>query len=260
MHKATSPDGTQIAFTTAGNGQNIVIVLGALNSRKSGARLAKSLSPHFTVTNYDRRGRGSSTDTAPYAVAREVEDLRAVLDSLGGDVHLYGHSSGAAVVLQLAAQGHPRLRKLAIYEAPYVTTEAEIADAREYNLQLLALLAAGNNSGAVALFISHVGVSDKQIAALKLMPMWKGLVAMASTLAYDSEILGNGHSIPHDVLHRVEVPSLVMHGSRGAKPMAAAASEIAGTIPNARLLTVEGQDHGVSPKVVAPLLEEFFSG
>lgn len=114
-----SKDGTRIAYDKMGQGQGVILVLGALNSRKSGTRLARLLASRFTTITYDRRGRGQSTDTAPYAPAREVEDLAALIASVGGPVCLYGHSSGAAVALHAAVKLRKHVRKLAIYEAPY---------------------------------------------------------------------------------------------------------------------------------------------
>src|SRR5512143_3048991 len=115
----TSKDGTKIAYDQVGHGPVVILVLGALNSRKSGAKLAKLLASRFTVISYDRRGRGESTDTAPYAPQREVEDVAALIDGVGGSVYLYGHSSGAAIVLEAANRLRKKIKKLAIYEAPY---------------------------------------------------------------------------------------------------------------------------------------------
>lgn len=258
MDTIISKDGTKIAYDKVGQGPALIVVLGALNSRKSGANLAKLLAPHFTVINYDRRGRGSSTDTAPYAPEREIEDLAAIIDEVGETVFLYGHSSGAAIVLQAAAKLGKQIKKLALYEAPYSLTEDEVEAAKQYRGQLKKLLASGDDGDAVALFIGHVGVSEKQIAALKRLPMWKGLVAMAPTLAYDSDVLGEGHALPKALLARITTPTLVMHGGKGAPSMRDATQAIGKAIPKAQLLTVEGQDHGVSPKALAPVLHNFF--
>lgn len=258
MQKVTSKDGTTIAYDKVGTGPTIVVVLGALNSRKSGANLAKLLAPDFTVINYDRRGRVNSTDTPPYAPERETEDLMTLIDEIGGPVYLYAHSSGAAIALDTARQMPQQIKKLAIYEAPYVVTDEEVKDAKAYYQQLKKLLDAGNKDDAVALFIGHVGVSEKQIAAIKRMPMWKGLVAMAPTLAYDSEVLGEGHSLPVAQLKEITVPTLVMHGGKGSPAMAAAAEAISKAIATSEFLTVEGQDHGVSPKAMAPVLKNYF--
>ncbi len=168
-----SKDGTRIAYDRVGHGPVVMLVLGALNSRKSGVRLAKLLASRFTVISYDRRGRGDNTDTASYAPQREVEDVAAIIDEVGGPVYLYGHSSGAAIALQAAIKLHKQVRKLAVYEAPYSLDGEARRAANEYYALLKKLLASGRNGDAVALFIRFVGVSDKQIQAIKRMPMWR---------------------------------------------------------------------------------------
>ena len=189
---------------------------------------------------------------------REVEDLAAVINEVDGPVYLYGHSSGAAIVLQAAVKLRKQIKKLAIYEAPYSLTDNEVRAAKDYDKRLKKLLASEDKGDAVTLFIGHVGVSEKQIAAIKRLPMWKGLVAMATTLAYDSEVLGEGHSLPVALLKKITTPTLVMHGSAGAPSMQGAAQAISAAMPKARLLTLDKQTHGVSPKALAPVLSAFF--
>lgn len=255
---ATSKDGTRIAYETTGHGQPLILVLGALNSRKSGASLAKLLATRFTVVSYDRRGRGDSSDTAPYSPQREVEDIEALIGAVGGPVFLYGHSSGGALALQATTKMPRQVRKLAIYEAPYAPEDDARKIAKEYYKTLKKLLADGRSGDAVALFIRSVGVSDKQLQAIRRMPMWRGLERLAPTLAYDSEVLGEGHSLPTVLLSRVTAPTLVMHGGAGATAMRDAAMAISEAIPKAQLRALAGQTHGVKPKVLAPVLEEFF--
>jgi pimeloyl-ACP methyl ester carboxylesterase len=255
----TSKDGTKIAYETAGSGPIVVLVLGALNSRKSGASLAKLLASSFTVVGYDRRGRGDSTDTAPYSPQREVEDIAALIDEVGGPVCLYGHSSGGALALEAAVKLRKQVRKLAVYEPPYALDENARKAAKVYDRTLKKLLTSGRNGDAVALFIKAVGVSDKQIQAMRRMPMWRGLERLAPTLAHESEVLGEGHSLPTALLSRVTTPTLVMHGGAGAPAMRDAARAISEAITRAQLRILSGQTHGVKPKVLAPVLEGFFS-
>ena len=258
MEKVTSEDATKIAYDRTGSGPALILVLGALNSRKSGTRLAKLLAARFTVISYDRRGRGSSTDTAPYSAQREVEDIAALIGAVGEPVFLYGHSSGAALALEAAMKLRKKIGKLAIYEVPYTLDKKARKAANEYDKTLKKLLAAGRKDEAVALFVRSVGVSDKQIHAMKRMPMWKGLEKLAPTLAYDSQVLGEGHALPAARLSHISIPTLVMHGSAGAPFMRDVAREISEAIPQAQLRTLARQTHGVSPKVLAPVLEEFF--
>jgi pimeloyl-ACP methyl ester carboxylesterase len=255
----TSKDGTKIAYETVGHGPVVMLVLGALNSRKSGAKLTKLVASQFTVINYDRRGRGNSTDTTPYSPQREIEDVAALIGAVGGPVCLYGHSSGAAVALEAAVKLRKQVRKLAIYEAPYAIDGKARKAASEYYKMLKKLLTSGRNGDAVALFVRSVGVTDNQIQAMRRMPMWRGLERLAPTLAYDSEVLGEGHSLPAALLSRIATPTLVMHGGAGASSMRDAARAISEAVPKAQLRTLAGQTHGVKPKVLAPVLVEFFS-
>jgi len=255
----TSKDGTKIAYDKVGNGPVVVLVLGALNSRKSGAKLAKLLASRFTVISYDRRGRGESGDTAPYAPQREVEDVKALIEEVGGPVFLYGHSSGAALAIEAADKLSKQVRKFAIYEVPYALDSDTSKAAKEYNSLLKKLLASGRNGDAVALFVRSVGVSDKQVQTMRRMAMWRGLEKLAPTLAYDSDILGKGHSLPTALLAGITTPALVMHGGAGAPAMRDTAQAVREVIPKAQLRTLAGQTHGVRPKVLAPILTEFFA-
>src|SRR5262249_32465298 len=122
MKTVTSEDGTTIAYDQTGNGPPLVLVDGALNSRAFGLNrpLAAILADRFTVITYDRRGRGDSGDTQPYAAQREIEDLAAVIDATGGPAHVYGISSGAGLALETACAVPAHVAKLALYEAPFV--------------------------------------------------------------------------------------------------------------------------------------------
>jgi pimeloyl-ACP methyl ester carboxylesterase len=255
----TSKDGTRIAYETAGEGQTALIVLGALNSRKSGTRLARLLGSKFMAVSYDRRGRGDSSDSTSYSPEREVEDIAALIDAVGGPVCLYGHSSGAALAIAAAGKLRNQVKKLAIYEAPYSLDSNARKAANEYYVALKEALSSGHNGDAVVLFVRSVGVTDKQIQAMRHMPMWKGLEKLAPTLVYDSEVLGAGHSLPATLLSRVRTPTLVMHGGAGSPAMRDAARAISEAIPDSELRSLARQTHGVSPKVLAPVLEEFFA-
>jgi pimeloyl-ACP methyl ester carboxylesterase len=258
MEKVTSKDGTKIAYDERGKGPALILVLGALNSRKSGTKLAKLLAARFTVISYDRRGRGDSTDTASYSPQCEIEDIEALIGALGEPVCLYGHSSGGALALEAAIKLRKKIGKLAIYEVPYSLDVNARKAASGYYKTLKKLIADGRKDEAVALFVRSVGVSDKQIQAMKRLPMWKGLEKLAPTLVYDSQVLGKGHALPAARLSHIAIPTLVMHGGAGAPFMRDAAREISEAIPQAQLRTLADQTHGVSPTVLAPVLEEFF--
>lgn len=257
-HTIVSKDGTKIAYVMFGHGPVVILVLGALNTRKSGAKLAKLLTSHFTVISYDRRGRGESTNVQPYSPKREIEDLEALINEVREPVYLYGHSSGAAIVLEAAIALGKQVKKLAIYEAPYAVDTTASEAAKEYNKKLKRLLSVGNRDDAVALFMQYIGVSDKQTQAMKHLPMWKGLVAMAPTLAYDSDVLGEGHSLPTTRVADISSPTLVLNGGASPEFMKTVAESLSKAIPKAHYRMLEGQNHGVKPDVIAPILTKFF--
>lgn len=261
MATVASKDGTKIAYDRSGSGPVVILVAGALSSRLSwsGAELAKRLSDCFTVINYDRRGRGDSTDTLPYSPEREIEDIEALIDEMGGRAFLYGHSSGAALALEATAVLGGKVKKLAIYEVPYNSN----TDARKamvaYNNQLTKLLAADDRSGAVSLFMERLGVPKQQIEGMIHSPNWQALEALAQTLTYESEVLGGDASIPGDLMAGVAAPTLVMYGGTGVEFMRNTAQTLADAIPNAQLRELKDQAHNANAEVLAPVLMEFFS-
>ena len=259
----TSKDGTTIAYDKIGHGPTVILVAGALCSRSfwSGPELAKLLARSFTVYNYDRRGRGESGDTMPYAVAREIEDIEALIDEAGGSAYLYGHSSGAALVLEAALRLGNKVKKLAMYEAAY-NEDAEYQRAwKEYIKQLTEALAADRRGDAVALFMKYVGTPADQIEAMRHAPTWLMLEAIAPTLAYDhSAILGEDASVPTERAANVTAPALVIYGGASFPFMPDTAQALGKAIPYAQVRTLEGQTHNIDSDVLAPVLMEFFSG
>jgi pimeloyl-ACP methyl ester carboxylesterase len=261
MKKVTSNDGTQIAYDKSGAGPAVILVDGALCSRSFGpmAKLAELLSAHFTVYAYDRRGRGNSGDTQPYALSREIEDMEALIEEAGGSAFVFGTSSGACLSLEAASQLGDKIRKLAMYEAPYNSEKAVQQAWKEYRKQLAEFLAADRRGDAAALFMKSVGTPDEQIEGMRQSPIWPMFEAVAPTLAYDAAALGEDRSAPIKRASRVTVPALVMNGT--AIPfMRATAQALANAMPHAEHCTLEGQSHDVNLEVIAPVLVEFFTG
>lgn len=256
MAKFTSQDGTILAYDKKGQGPVLILVLGALNRRSQGKKLTELLSDRFTVVSYDRRGRGDSTDTLPYTTDKEVADITALIDELGGSAFLYGHSSGCVLALLAAKVLGKKVTGLALYELPYNANPEAQNVSKMYRKQLAQLLADENRSAAVALFVKSVGVSDKQIAAMERLPMWKGLIAMAPTLAYDTIALMEQY--PEIDIKSISVNTLVLSGSASPAFMAETAKDISATMPNAEYCLLEGQSHDVKAQVLAPVLADFF--
>jgi pimeloyl-ACP methyl ester carboxylesterase len=271
MRTVISRDGTPIAFDQSGQGPALILVAGALTTRAAWTPLAARLALQFSVFAYDRRGRGESGDSAPYAVEREVEDLDALITEAGGSAFVFGHSSGAALALEAAVQLGEKVKKLAMYEAPYNDdSEAKLAW-RAYIQQLTEALAADRQGDAVALFMKYVGMPAEGIEAMRhaptwplleaIAPTWPLLEAIAPTLAYDhTAILGKDASVPIERAAHVLVPTLVMNGGASYPFMYETAQALSKAMPHAQLRTLEGQDHGPADDVLAPALQEFFLG
>src|SRR6478752_4591282 len=169
-----SGDGTTIAYDRSGDGPPLILVSGAMGTRAHAADLAVQLATTFTVFAYDRRGRGDSGDTQPYAVEREIEDLHAVIGAAGGSAFIYGHSSGAVLSLRAAAAGLA-IPKLALHEPPVIVDDSRPPVADDLVDNLDALIAAGKPDDAVAYFLTDsVGMPAQAIPAMRQNPSWAG--------------------------------------------------------------------------------------
>jgi pimeloyl-ACP methyl ester carboxylesterase len=256
--KTVSRDGTPLAYESTGQGPAVILVSGAMSTGGTVAPLAVPLSDRFRVLVYDRRGRGASGDTAPYAVAREVEDLAALIEAAGGEASLYGISSGGALVLEAAACGLP-VRRVAVYETPFADFSEHGAKERaEYTESLTAALAQGRRGDAVELFLRLTGMPDGMIQGARRSPMWPGMEAVAPTLAYDNAVLGDG-LLPRDRLAAITVPVLAVAGSASPDWMREATKAVAEAVPHGSYRSLEGQTHMVDPNALAPVLAEFFT-
>jgi pimeloyl-ACP methyl ester carboxylesterase len=261
MNKVSSKDGTQIAFDRSGEGPALILVDGALCSRSFGPMgpLAALLAPRFTVYTYDRRGRGDSGDTSPFAVEREVEDIEALITEAGGSAYVYGISSGAALALEAARQLPTKITKLALYEPPVSLDQDYVRQFKEYRTRLDELLAAGRRGDAVELFMRLVGAGDEGVAGMRQSPVWPAFEAVAPTLAYDAAALGDG-SVPTERAASVATPTLVMAGGATLPFIQQAAQALAGALPHAQHRTLDGQTHEVAAEALAPVLAAFFAG
>lgn len=261
MSKVTSKDGTKIAYEKTGTGPAVLLVDGALAYRghRGGRPLAAALAADFTVVTYDRRGRGESTDTQPYAVERELEDVEALVRELPGPVHLYGFSSGAVLALRAAAELGDRVATLALLEPPFnQANDAARREFADYAQRMAALLREGRRGDALAWFLGDM-VPPDVLEAMKRAPEWRSMEAVAPTLAYESEVLGDG-SVPIEVAKRVRVPVLVLEGGDSPEFKHRAAQDLVEALPHARRTTLAGQSIDVPVEVLAPVLKSFFAG
>jgi pimeloyl-ACP methyl ester carboxylesterase len=262
MSEVRSRDGTRIAYERIGDGPPLILVDGALCSREMGpmASLCALLTNRFTVYRYDRRGRGESGDTQPYAVEREVEDIAALIDAAGAPVHLYGTSSGAALALEAANRGLA-IRSLALYEAPFIVDDTRPPLLDDYRLALTRHLDANRRGDAVAHFMKAVGMPAPLVLVMRVMPVFSKLKAVAHTLPYDFAIVADaqrGQPLPSNRWTAYTEPILVMMGSKSPSWMHNAMRSLVTVLPRAELRTLPGQTHMVSEKALAPHLVDFF--
>ncbi len=265
MQKVTSRDGTPIAYDQTGAGPPVILVSGAFGYRAFPklVQLADLLAEHFTVLSYDRRGRGDSGDTAPFAVEREIEDLEALIGAAGGRTSLWGWSSGAVLALRAAAHGLP-IDRVAAHEPPFLVDDSRPLPAGHFAARLDGLLAAGRRGAAVRYFMTEgMGVPGLLVRLMRLTPMWSRLERVAHTLPYDWAVLRNtmqGRPLAREEWVRVTVPVLVLAGARSPAQLRNAARAIADVLPDGRHVELPRQSHNVSMKALAPVLVEFLAG
>jgi pimeloyl-ACP methyl ester carboxylesterase len=259
MNQVTSADGTAIAYDRSGSGPAVILVGGAFGDRHEPtvAGLAQALAPRFTVYNYDRRGRGDSGDTKPYAVQREIDDITALIEAAGGPAMVFGGSSGGALALEAAAAG-AAITKLAVFEPPYVTDTSRPSLPSER--ELTDLVESGRRDLAIELFMTRgADVPAEMLVGMKDQPFWAGMEAVAHTLAYEAAIMGPG-PVPVERFAAIKASTLVLVGSASPARMQTAATAIAETVPNAQLRTLHGQAHGqLDPQDLGATITEFFT-
>src|SRR5215470_3158246 len=265
MSTVFSADGTTIGFDARGEGQPLIMIDGATAYRATSptsGQVGELLRDEFRTYAYDRRGRGESGDTPPYAVQREIEDLAALIDEAGAPAFACGFSSGAVLALDAAAAGLP-ITRLALFEPPFVVDDSRPPGPADYVQRLDAAVAVGRPGDAVELFLTGaVGMPAEYVAGMRQSPFWPALEEVAPTIAYDGRIMGStmsGGPLPADRWSAVSVPVLVMYG-RGTEPWLIAASRaLADLLPTATLQAVDGAQHSVAADVLAPALRQFAS-
>ncbi|MDD1720710.1 MAG: alpha/beta hydrolase [Euryarchaeota archaeon] len=256
-----SKDGTRIAFERRGKGTPVILVDGSMSSRAFGPMrpLAAELSKHFTVYAYDRRGRGESTDTHPYAAEREIEDIDALIVEAGGSGYLFGISSGAVLALKAAARlGTAKVLKLAVYEPPFNSDDDKAKeDFARFTRHMAELLKADRRGDAVAFFLSDI-LPPKGLEEMRRSPEWLIMEELAPTLAYDNAVMGDG-SVPAEAAKYATMSTLIIDGSESLAFLREAAGFLAKAMPHAERKTLEGQTHNPSPEVLAPALASFYN-
>lgn len=259
-----SKDGTTIAYERQGKGPMLILVSGALSDRRSGSALAGMLAEHFTVINYDRRGRGDSGDTQPYAVEREVEDIAALIDEAGGNASLFGASSGAVLALEAAAKLPARVTGAVLFEPPFVVDDSRPPVPIDFVDAMKKLVEEDRRGDAVEYFMTKgVGLPVEVAAQMRGAPMWPMMESLAHTLPYDGAVMGSmlsGKPLPTDRWKGVTAPVLVAVGGASEPWLHNGSKALVAVMPSAEHCVLEGLDHGapfVSPQSFVSLLREF---
>jgi pimeloyl-ACP methyl ester carboxylesterase len=251
----TSADGTTIAYQAFGEGPAVVIVGGATNRKEDWVELAQALSEDgFSGVTYDRRGRGDSGDTRPFAVEREVEDLVAVIEAVGAPAGVHTISSGGAVAYRAIAAGAP-IASMTAFETPYRVEGAPPPPA-EYTDHLQELYDADRRGDMIEYFMTAaVGQPQEAVDQMKQMPFWDDFAQLGPTILYDGLQLGGGRTpLPTDLLQSIEVPVLCIASTGSPDWLRDAASAAADTLPDGTFTLLEGEFHSAPTQVVAPVL------
>lgn len=261
---AHSADGTPIAYESYGAGPVVVVVGGAFNDRNAGRELAQAAAAHgLTGVAYDRRGRGDSGDTKPYAVQREIEDLTAVINATGGAdaaghrAHAHGVSSGGALVLEAIAAGAP-VATASVLEPPYKVEGAPPWPER-YIETLEELEANGDREGILRYFHTRaVGLPEEMLDGMRGTPMWDAMLALTYTVRYDGLCMGPSPVMPDQLLARIEAPVLAVSSTGTAMPfLPAAARAVAEGLPKGEYQQLEGGFHEIPASILAPVIADF---
>jgi pimeloyl-ACP methyl ester carboxylesterase len=264
--RVTSKDGTSIAYDESGSGPAVIIVAAALADRDGTTRLANHLARRFTVVNYDRRGRGQSSDTKPYAIEREVEDIEAMIDASGGSAFLFGSSSGSVLALEAASRLGLKVRKLFMYEPPFIVDNTHPPLPDDFSSQIRDLVTAGRRNDAVKLFFARgMGIPGFAVALMRwFMPGWSKMAAIAHTLPYDLAVLDGtqaGKPLPATRWSEKTAPTLVAVGSKSEPFFHTGAQALVPLLPRAEYRSLEDLDHSailMATNALADEIKPFF--
>ncbi|MFD3163777.1 alpha/beta fold hydrolase [Herpetosiphon sp. NSE202] len=259
MQTISSQDGTRLAYDVYGSGPPLIYVTGATCFRSFPPIVsdAKALAKAFTVYNYDRRGRGDSTDTLPYSLERELEDLLALIEVAGGKAHVYGHSSGAVLALEAALHYPAKLDQVFLYDPAYVHDATEKAEYASLRAKIETMLAHGQHARAITSFLQGIGMPKIVGWLMRFMPGWKTMVALAPTLAYDLSLTAD--LPPFERASQCKIPVHVMAGAKSPAGIRSLSQALAAQIPNASYDQLVGQGHMVNTKHLLPLFMRYLT-
>ncbi|MEU0938620.1 alpha/beta hydrolase [Embleya sp. NPDC005971] len=272
-HTVTSTDGTDIVYDRyepAGESRGTVILVGgAFSYRKfpKMVELAELLAEAYglTAVNYDRRGRGDSGDTpGRYDVAREIEDVAAVIAAEGGSAALFGWSSGAGLALRAAASGQVvGISRVVAFEPPFVVDRTRHVPPPDLTATLHELIAADRPAKTVQYFMTKaIGIPAPFVGLMRLTPMWSKLKAVAGSTGHDWAVMGEymrGEPLNPADWAGVDMPVLVLSGGRSDALLRTAARAATAVLPNARLVEIAKLSHNPNVGLLAPPAGEFLT-
>ena len=262
-----SKDGTLIAYERTGAGPVVILVSAALADRDGARRLARHLASSFTIINYDRRGRGKSSNTEPYAVEREIEDLDALVTAAGQPVCLFGSSSGSVLALDAGSRFGARVKKLFLYEPPFIVDDSHAPIPDSLQNEIVDAVAANKRGEAVGLFFRKgMGIPAAGVTFMRLlMPAWRDMAAIVHTAPYDLKILEgtqSGKPLPPDRWSRTTSPAMVAVGAKSEAFFHNGAKALAGMLPAAEYRSLNGLDHSavlMAPQALAIAIRQYFA-
>ncbi|MFC9964664.1 alpha/beta fold hydrolase [Nocardia ignorata] len=269
MQTVTSADGTTIAYDRVGDGTagTVILIGGAFSFRKfkTMTELAQTLADDYdlTVLNYDRRGRGDSTDSpGVYGVANEIADIAALVEAAGGKAALFGWSSGAALAL-LAAREIPGVTEVVAFEPPFVVDAKHHVPPKDLETKLHPLIAEGKRDKTVRYYMTKaMGMPALMVAVMRVTPFWKQLAATSNSTAHDWAVMKpymRGQKLDAAEWSGISVPVLVLAGERTAPLLTKGAKAAAEVVPNAEFAELPGVSHNPKISVLAPAIGEFLT-
>lgn len=257
MESILAADGTRIAYHRGGDEPPLVLVHGTADDHTLWAPLLPALEERFTVYALDRRGRGGSgaTATATYAIEREFEDVAAVVEAIGGPVHLLGHSYGALCALE-AALHTDGLDKLVLYEPPIPLPPGSAISPPETLEKMESLLEAGNREGVLLTFARELAqLPEEEIIALRSMPEWQASIDAVPTIVHEVRAV-DGYVFDPARFDSLTTPTLLLLGGESPPFLKAATGAVAAALPQCRLAVLPGQGHRAMETDPARLLGE----
>jgi len=259
LNTVYSKDSTVIAYDVYGEGPSLIYITGASCHRTFEPIVedVRILSRVFKVYSYDRRGRGNSGNNETYTIKKEIEDIESIIDISGEPTFLFGHSSGAVLALEAALHLGQKVKKIAIYDAPYVSDLNEQLEYMKLEIQIRNLISKKMYSKAIKVFLAKIGMPRLFTLMLPLFPGWKEIKALAPTLLYDIEL--TKVFPPLEKLSRIEIPTLILTGQKSPNTIKVVADQMSQVIRNCSFEIVKDQNHLVDTKVIMPFLINHFN-